>query len=74
MILNSGKGGAYRYYACSRAMKQGRTACRGRRVRMDQLDGMVLGRLSGQLFAPERLGVLLEGLSRQGERGSRRTS
>ena len=61
MILNTGKGGTYRYDACSRSMKQGQTACRGRRVRMDQLDGKVLGHLSRQLFAPERLGVLLEG-------------
>ncbi len=29
MIRNSGKGGTYLYYACSRAMKQGKTACRG---------------------------------------------
>jgi len=30
MILNTGKGGSYRYYSCSKAMKQGKTACRGR--------------------------------------------
>ena len=61
MIRNSGKGGAYLYYACSRAMKQGKTACKGRRVRMDYLDNMVLGYLSNKLFAPDRLEALLEG-------------
>ena len=61
MIQNTGKGGAYRYYACSRAMKQGRTACQGRRMRMDELDGIVLGYLSNKLFTPERLETLLKG-------------
>ena len=61
MIRNSGKGGTYLYYACSRAMKQGKTACKGRRVRMDQLDNMVLGYLSKKLFVPERLEELLRG-------------
>ena len=49
------------YYACSRAMKQGKTACKGRRVRMDYLDNIVLGYLSNKLFAPDRLEALLEG-------------
>ena len=61
MIRNSGKGGTYLYYACSRAMKQGKTACTGRRVRMDHLDDMVLGYLSERLFEPERLQQLLGG-------------
>ncbi len=42
-------------------MKQGKTACSGRRIRMDRLDEMVLGYLSKQLFAPDRLGELLQG-------------
>ena len=61
MILNTGKGGTYRYYSCSRAMKQGKTACPGRRIRMDRLDDMVLGHLSEELFVPERLTTLLSG-------------
>jgi len=40
-ILNTGKGDAYRYYSCSKSMKQGKIACAGRRIRMDLLDGMV---------------------------------
>jgi site-specific DNA recombinase len=59
MIQNTGKGGLYRYYCCSRKMKQGATACPGQRIRMDELDKMVLDYLSGQLFTPERLEKLL---------------
>lgn len=51
MIQNTGKGGLYRYYCCSRKMKQGATACRGQRIRVDELDKTVLDYLSGQLFA-----------------------
>lgn len=60
MILNTDKGGTYRYCSCSRSMKQGKTACPGRRIRMDLLDGMVLGNLSKGLFNPERLSLLLK--------------
>ena len=69
MILNTGKGGTYRYYSCSRAMKQGKTACPGRRIRMDRLDDMVLGHLSEQLFAPDRLAELLQGYMVQAKEG-----
>lgn len=69
MILNTGKGGVYRYYSCSRAMKQGKSACPGRRIRMDRLDDMVLGHLSEQLFEPERLATLLQGYMVQAKEG-----
>jgi len=69
MILNTGKGGTYRYYSCSRAMKQGKTTCSGRRIRMDKLDGMVLGHLSEKLFAPERLQELLDGYIAHAQEG-----
>jgi hypothetical protein len=69
MILNTGKGGTYRYYSCSRAMKHGKTACSGRRIRMDKLDGMVLGHLSEKLFAPERLQELLDGYIAHAQEG-----
>jgi len=32
LIQNTGKGGAYRYYCCSRKLKEGVTACRGFRM------------------------------------------
>ncbi len=59
MIQNTGKGGTYRYYCCSKSMKQGKTACSGMRIRMDRLDGMVVDYLSERLFDPERLKQLL---------------
>jgi DNA invertase Pin-like site-specific DNA recombinase len=68
-ILNTGKGGTYRYYCCSRSMKQGKTACRGMRMRMDRLDGMVLDHLSERVFDPERLQHLLKGFLDQAEKG-----
>lgn len=69
MILNTGKGGTYRYYSCSKAMKQGKTACSGRRVRMDSLDEMVLVHLSEKLFTPDRLAELLKGYIAQASEG-----
>ena len=57
MIQNTGKGGTYRYYCCSKSMKQGKTACSGMRIRMDRLDGMVRERLEG---AMERIRERLE--------------
>jgi len=69
MILNTGKGGTYRYYSCSKAMKQGKTACVGRRIRMDRLDDMVLDHLSEQLFTPERLTDLLQAYMTQANEG-----
>jgi site-specific DNA recombinase len=69
IILNTGKGGTYRYYRCSRAMKQGKTACPGQRIRMDRLDDKLLGHLSEQLFAPDRLAELLQGYMVQAKEG-----
>ena len=68
MILNTGKG-TYRYYFCSRAMRQGKTACEGRRIRMDKLDGLVLDHLSQQLFTPERLETMLPDYLTKAEAG-----
>jgi site-specific DNA recombinase len=63
------QGGTYRYYSFSKAMKQGKTACVGRRVRMDRLDGIVLDHLSEQLFPPERLTHLLQAYMTQANEG-----
>jgi len=41
LIQNTGKGGAYRYYCCSRKLKEGITACRGLRIPMGSLDEIV---------------------------------
>lgn len=59
MIFNTGKG-IFRYYACSRAMKQGKTACQGQRMRMDRLDDLVLDYLTSRIFEPHRLSEMLK--------------
>lgn len=59
MTLRTGKSGRYRYYACSAAMRMGKTKCTGRSVPMDRLDKLVVDHLSEKLFAPDRLKVLL---------------
>ena len=59
MTLRTGKGGRYRYYACAACAQKGKTACPGRSISMAALDGMVLEFLSGNLFTPERLQVVL---------------
>ena len=60
LIQNTGKGGAYRYYCCSRKLKEGAMACRGMRMRMDKLDGTVIGEVAKRVLEPERLREMLE--------------
>ena len=60
LVLNTGKGGTYRYYCCSRKMREGAMACEGLRIRMDRLDAIVLNEVSGQVLNPERLHQLLD--------------
>ena len=69
MIINTGKGGQYRYYSCSRAMKQGKTACTGQRIPMDKLDGLVLEHLGSKVFNPDRLEQMLTHYINQHEAG-----
>lgn len=38
LVLNTGKGGTYRYYCCSRKMRESAMSCEGLRIRMDRLD------------------------------------
>ena len=62
MTLRSGtsrSGGVYRYYSCSSFLKKGRTACRGRSMRMDRLDVLVTQHMAERLLEPERLTALL---------------
>lgn len=59
MQLRTGKRGKYRYYTCSTCIRQGKTACKGRSVRMDFLDKLVLEHLARRVFVPERIGDLL---------------
>lgn len=59
MTIRTGKSGQYRYYACSRRATRGETACTGRSIRMEKLDGIVLDALEKRVLAPERLPELL---------------
>lgn len=62
MTLRTGKAGRYRYYACHNSMHKGKTACRGRSIPMQVLDGLVLGQIEKKILAPERLETLLSAL------------
>lgn len=59
MTIRTGKSGQYRYYACSRRATRGETACTGRSIRMEKLDGIVLDALQERVLAPERPPELL---------------
>jgi site-specific DNA recombinase len=59
MMLMTGKGGKYRYYACSNRRKKGDLSCGGNNVPMDKVDDAVVSALETRLFLPERLKALL---------------
>jgi hypothetical protein len=59
MTIRTGKGGRYRYYACSTKARQGPTACEGMAVPMDKLDDLVASHLEDRLLQPERLEAIL---------------
>lgn len=73
MTIRTGKGGRYRYYACSMKARQGPTACEGMAVPMDKLDDLVADHLERQLLQPERLETILASvLDRRQEQSERR--
>ncbi|MCO5132087.1 MAG: recombinase family protein [Xanthobacteraceae bacterium] len=73
MTIRTGKGGRYRYYACSMKARQGPTACEGMAVPMEKLDDLVADHLEQQLLQPERLEtVLAAALDRREEHAERR--
>ncbi len=61
MTNNTSKSGQYKYYACSNRARSGTTICKGRRIPMPRLDGIVLDALETRLLTPERLHELLSG-------------
>ena len=71
-LRTSGKGDQYRYYTCCTTARQGKTACRGRTIPMDELDTMVVSHLEKRLLAPERLEELLAGLLKRKEEHAER--
>ena len=73
MTIRTGKGGRYRYYACSMKARQGPAACEGMAVPMDKLDDLVAGHLEDRLLQPERLEIILAAvLDWRQERSERR--
>lgn len=65
MSLRTGKGGRYRYYACSQAATKGKQGCQGRSIRMDLLDETVLAALEDRLLKPARLEKMLQALAKR---------
>ena len=59
MTLRTGKGGRYRYYTCNSRATEGKCGCKGRSIRMERLDTLVVDHLSERIFAPERMEALL---------------
>ena len=59
MSTATGKGGRYKYYACSNRLRAGPSVCQGRRIPMAKLDDIVLDALVARLLQPERLEALL---------------
>jgi site-specific DNA recombinase len=72
MTLRTGtsqNGVIHRYYTCSTCVSKGKTACKGRSIRMDKLDRLVTGQLIDRLFEPDRLAAMLDSLAaRRAER------
>ena len=72
MTIRTGKGGRYRYYACSTKARQGPTGCEGMAVPMEKLDDLVASHLEDRLLRPERLeAILATVLDRRQERSER---
>jgi DNA invertase Pin-like site-specific DNA recombinase len=73
MTIRTGKGGRYRYYACSTKARQGETACAGMAIPMERLDDLVAAHLEDRLLQPDRLEHILAAvLDRRQERAERR--
>jgi hypothetical protein len=68
MTLRTGtspSGEAHRYYSCSTSGRMGKSACRGRAIRMDTLDALVTDNLIEELLRPDRLTATLSSLGQQ---------
>jgi site-specific DNA recombinase len=66
MTLRTGtsqNGVIHHYYTCSTCARKGKSACKGRSIRMDKLDGLVTDHLVERLFHPERLAGILGSLT-----------
>jgi site-specific DNA recombinase len=74
MTLRTGtskNGIVHRYYTCSTCARKGKSACKGRSIRMDKLDRLVTEHLTERLFEPERLAAVLASVTaRRGEKSA----
>jgi site-specific DNA recombinase len=74
MTLRTGtsqNGVVHRYYTCSTCARKGKSACKGRSIRMDKLDHLVTEHLIERLFEPERLAAVLASVTaRRGEKSA----
>ena len=62
MTLRTGtsrSGDVHRYYTCTTQARAGKSACKGRSIRMDRLDTLVTKHLADNLLAPARIGEIL---------------
>jgi len=62
MRIRTGKGGRYRYYACSRKADAGATACNGGAVPMRELDDLVTDAICDRVLEPKRLHAMVGAL------------
>ena len=65
MTLATGKSGKYKYYKCTSRHSQGNHACTSGNLPMEKLDDLVLAKLADQVFAPERLQMMMEELRKR---------
>ncbi|WP_246701437.1 recombinase family protein [Rhodopseudomonas sp. BR0G17] len=49
----------HKYYTCSTCARMGKSVCKGRSIRMDTLDNLVVDHLSRRLFTADRLNEIL---------------
>ena len=59
MTLRTGKSGRYRYYTCAAAAQKGKSACKGRSIRMDKLDQIVTDEIVERIVSHGRMRELL---------------
>ena len=64
-MLRTGKNGRYRYYTCASQARKGKSECKGRSIRMDLLDALVVDHLTDRLLTTDRLADILEALLAQ---------
>lgn len=60
MVSSTGKGGRYRYYACSKSLKEGVGACSGHRVRIDTFEKEAVKNIVNLAFSEENIKRLLK--------------